>query len=374
MNCTATSLEKSMALGAKKSNSERTEDLKALEAEEPEPTSTTGQLLMAEFDEQNDYVDADSDGAPPTCDNSSQWPGSSTESESFDGSYHGLLDYSSDVGQLYEQSQTLLFTIPSEIRLKIYEEVIGKDNFTHVEASPQSSRLVDFDDENSVCEPRGPFVILEKCHYDGKMETELYHRMANAKDYVAVTDDNVNSDTKLDDPAHQGFQSLDHETFFSVRHPNCLLSERPKYGGFDLRFLRTCKRIQLANVRSLHFDISSVCDMEGWPYSLEENKVNMFPSLQSLSIWLDLPLDLSSKDRTKDYMKSMIFDVYYKKPFCLFRKCPLRKAKITLNPGFFPGQKLPEGHISWADMGSWCREFEDRLLLPWKGPIDLLDN
>ncbi|KAF3192112.1 hypothetical protein TWF106_007566 [Orbilia oligospora] len=111
-----------MAFEVKKSNTERTEDLKVLKAEEPEPTN------------------ADSDGAPPTCDNSSQWPGSSTESESFDGSYHGLLDYSSDVEQLYEQSQTLLFTIPSEIRLKIYYEVIGKDILC---MSKQALRLVD---------------------------------------------------------------------------------------------------------------------------------------------------------------------------------------------------------------------------------------
>ncbi|KAF3218596.1 hypothetical protein TWF106_007567 [Orbilia oligospora] len=233
------------------------------------------------------------------------------------------------------------------------------------------------------------------------METELYHRMANATNYVAVTDDDVNSDTKPDDPAHQGFQSLDRKTFFSVRHPSCLLSERPKYEGFDLRFLRTCKklydeakflhlrvttfsfryphifdnfamninRIQLANVRSLHFNISSIRDMEGWPYSLEENKVNMFPSLQSLSIWLNLPLDLSSKDRTKDYMRSMIFDVYYKKPFCLFRKCLLRKVKVTPNPGFFPGKKLPEGHISWADMGSWCRDLRTVCCCRGKGQL-----
>ncbi|KAK6513631.1 hypothetical protein TWF506_008069 [Arthrobotrys conoides] len=356
----------------------------------------------------HNYPDADSAGAPATCDNSSKWPDSSAKSkDSYDSNSRGLLGKSSDKEKLYNQTQSLLFTIPPEIRLKIYEYVVGKDNFMHVESGHVAS-LLDFDAKAPMYSCSLP-IILEKCHHDGRMETELYHKLANAKDPVGVEGDD-DSDEELGDLLDDGSGEhiklqLDYGTLFTSRHLECLLWEEPKHGGVNINFLTTCKKLydeakyfhlynmtfsfrypylfddfvttltkkQLSNVRSLHFDISSVCEMSEWAHSIEGNKVALFTSLKSLYIWLDLPLQKDIKKRAKGYMQTLSSDVFYKKPFCLFRMCPLKEVKIILNPGCCPGKKLPGNHVSWDEMGLWCREFEKRLLLPWNGPIDLLD-
>ncbi|KAK6523401.1 hypothetical protein TWF281_001382 [Arthrobotrys megalospora] len=290
-----------------------------------------------------------------------------------------------------EKKPCLLLEIPPEVRLEIYKQVVGK-KFVHVETNWRD--YPGYSDYKSFACRNRPRIRLEECHYDQTMEADLYKYLMYGP-----------SDSNSDLTEYCEIEKYENGTYFVTRHPNCLIPGKRRYRSLDLRFLRTCKKIyeeakyihlhyttfsfrspdvfdnfmisidklHLENIRCLHFDISPSFDMEDWGYSLEEDAIANLPSLQKLYIWLDLASSQLSDKRSKSYMKTFDADVYYKRPFCMFRMCPLKDVKIFLNPGSWPKQGLPPNHISWEGIRKWCKDFEDRLLLKWDGPIDLLD-
>ncbi|KAK6499107.1 hypothetical protein TWF481_011677 [Arthrobotrys musiformis] len=294
----------------------------------------------------------------------------------------------------YGQPSSLFFKIPPEVRAEIYKLVVG-NTFAHVEND--WNHLLEYANLAKFCSRYQSRVILNQCHYDNEMEAGLYRYLIHG------TEDLKNAAAPDSLAHHQGELNI----VFVDRHPACLCPRKRHYQGLNLQFLRTCKRIyneakyihinnmtfsfraptvfdtfvmnvekiQLANIRSLHFDISSSYDMEDWGYSFEEDAISLFPSLNRLYIWLDFAGGLASRKRTKMYMETFDADVYYKKPFCMFRMCPLREVKVVLSPGCWPkdSYELPPCHMSWEDMRAWCKSLEERLLVKWDGPIDLLD-
>ncbi|KAK6352141.1 hypothetical protein TWF730_008973 [Orbilia blumenaviensis] len=287
----------------------------------------------------------------------------------------------------------IFFKFPAEVRLEIYKHVVGR-NFIHVEANWQDwSGIADL---KTFSGRHGGRAILEECRHDGAMEAGVYSYMIGTADHLNINLVPGGCVRPLND---------DSKTYFYVRHCDCLIPANRPYKGLDLRFLRTCKGIyeeakyiylremtfsfrsptvfdtfvistnkfSLANIRSLHFDISLSHEMEDWGHSLEGDAVAEFPSLQRLYIWIDFASSLQSTRRSREYMQSFDADVYYKRPFCMFRMCPLKEVRVVLNPGVWPNRELPDIHISWEDIRAWCKGLEKRLLLKWDGPIDLLD-
>ncbi|KAF3914601.1 hypothetical protein AA313_de0200157 [Arthrobotrys entomopaga] len=310
-------------------------------------------------------------------------------------------------------SRCLLLELPTELRLQIYAAVIGND-FVHVEADwkdPYGNK-----DIKAFAYECRPHLRLESCDWnyqDRDPEIEIYEYCMDPlseKDKANRQPNSPTSDQK---------DSWPHSMFFHTRHANCFdhkclrerereiaLSNMRQQHTQDLRFLRTCKSIysdarylfyqmktfsfrssyiwdafilsrskdQLANVRSLHFNISSGQSLEEWNYALDSETMQYLPSLKKLFLWIDFVSGINDRKNKRAYMEKYEAEVYYKRPICFFRMCPLKEVRIFLNPGKWPCHDLDTGHYGWYKMRKWSRDMEDRLLTPWEGPIDLLDS
>ncbi|KAK6538349.1 hypothetical protein TWF694_011228 [Orbilia ellipsospora] len=310
-------------------------------------------------------------------------------------------------------SRSLLLELPTELRLQIYAAVIEED-LVHVEADwKDPNGNMDIKAFAYECKPHLRLELCEWSYRNRDPEIEMYEYCMDpmSEGFKANREPKPStSDLKIAWP---------HSMFFHIRHANCfdrkcLENLRPQdqenqistaHQGLDLRFLRTCKSVytdarllfyqmktfsfnssyiwdafmlsrskdQLANVRSLHFNISSAQSLEEWNYALDADAMKSLPSLKKLFLWIDFVSGLNDRKNKKAYMEKFEAEVYYKRPICFFRMCPLKEVKIFLNPGRLPCHGLEAGHYGWERMRQWSKEMEDRLLAKWEGPIDLLD-
>ncbi|EPS37235.1 hypothetical protein H072_9024 [Dactylellina haptotyla CBS 200.50] len=291
----------------------------------------------------------------------------------------------------------LLLELPAELRLQIYSNVIGK-HLVHVEADWKDP--FGNSDMRAFAYECRPYLHTKCCQWSchgRNAETEIYEY---CMDPLSETD-------KLNRrPAGTANASWPHSMLFADRHGQCFGRKHTPYSRtMDLRFLRTCKSIytdaryiaynkatfsfrsseifdnfvlartteQLRNIRSLHFDISSAQSLEEWGQTFQPETILALSSLRELFLWIDFASGPDDPRNKRDYMETFEAEVYYKRPICFFRMCPLKEVRVFLNPGRWPSNELEDGHFGWSNIRSWSKEMEKRLKLKWDGPIDLLD-
>ncbi|KAF3933980.1 hypothetical protein ABW19_dt0209032 [Dactylella cylindrospora] len=295
----------------------------------------------------------------------------------------------SNAGPPTEGERCRLLELPTELRLLIYSYVIGS-HFAHVYADWKDS--AGNSGIGSFAHDCKPYPRLKICSWgDRDVETEIYDSCMNipADEAKAVGESRWTPSPSL-------------PLAFFERHARCL--EDPPKARMDLRFLRTCKSIyhdarllpyslttfsfqypenfdsfifsaqkdQLAAIKSLHFDVNYHDAMDEWTHALEPDTMKDLVSLKKLFLWIHL--EVNGRLGSMGEMQSLQSEIYYKKPVAYFRMCPLREVKVMLNPRVLGLNEHPSWWLfGWEGVVRWSKEFQQRLLIKWEGPIDLLD-